>query len=734
MTAQVLAHVAADGRLHLLDDHLRDVAELAGRFGAAFGAGEHAALAGLWHDLGKYSGDFQRLIHSANGLEAHIEAEGNERDHSTAGAVHMIERGGPKFYPLAAAIAGHHAGLADFDELRRRLKGRRHLYEAVLRRQPPEELLKESLPALPEWMNGATSGDTSFALRLEMWGRMLFSALCDADFLDTERFFAPERFARRAAGPHVGELAARLKDRVLELESRAPATEVNRARRDVRLACEARAADPPGFFSLTVPTGGGKTLAAMAFALEHAQRHGLDRVIVVIPYTSIIEQSAKVYRSIFGEGAVIEHHSGVDPLRENPLNRLSSENWDAPIIVTTTVQFFESLFANRPGACRKLHNVSRSVIVLDEAQAVPGELLPAILDGLTQLVRRYGATVVISTATQPAWQRSERLPVGLDTVSEVCPPELDLFGRLRRVEVVWPERDEPVSYETLAGQVALEASCLAVVHRRDDARDLCRQVDRIIGDESTIHLSALMTPAHRSLVLSRVRDMRSRGEDVRVVSTQLVEAGVDLDFPVVFRALAGLDSLAQAAGRCNREGRLERGQLRVFIAPTDPPPGVPLTGRDVARMLRREKGALDIFDPVTQREYFAELYARTALERGMEVQRERARLNYRRVSESFKLIRDGWSAPLVIAHDDGADRVDALRQHGPSRDRLRALQPYTINVPRRLLDAWARSGAASSVAETVHALEGPRLEAYDRRFGLVPERMGSFDPSWLIVG
>lgn len=727
MTREPLAHVTADGRVHLLDDHLQAVSRLAREFGAKLGCAEHAALAGLWHDLGKYSGDFQRMIREANGFEAHVDGEGQERDHSTAGARHALERGGPEALPITFAIAGHHAGLADLTDLRRRLEDRKHLLEAVLRRNPGE-VLEAAVPAAPGW---AAPEDL---LRLEFWTRMLFSALCDADFLDTEAFFETSRSTLRGGRPPLRELCRRLQEHLDRLGRDGRDTTVNRARREVQEACVKAAGQPPGVFSLTVPTGGGKTLASVRFGLEHALLHGLDRVVVVIPYTSIIEQNADVYRSVFGDDAVVEHHSALDPIRETARNRIACENWDAPVVVTTTVQLFESLLAARPARCRKLHRLARSVIVLDEAQALPGHLLPTILDVLGELVHYYGCTLVISTATQPALGRSARLPGGLADITEICPPELDLFARLKRVDVMWPAVETPMPYEDLAVELARQPSCLAVVHLRRDARVLCEAIDAVRGDRSTVHLSALMTPDHRARVLREVRERQRNGGEVRMVATQLVEAGVDLDFPVVYRALAGLDAIAQAAGRCNREGLRARGELRVFVPPTEPPEGVPRTGRDVTRMMRRSRGALDPFDPEAQREFFVQLYERTDLRRGNAIQELRAALRFREVASAFRLIEDDWSAPLVIGHGDGAERLDALRHGGPSRERLRALQRFTVNVPRRLLVTWVASGAVSTVAETVHALEGPALEAYDERVGLVAERMGMLDPAVLIVG
>lgn len=730
LTREPLAHLDEKGRPHLLADHLAAVARLARGFAADFGSGDWGYLAGLWHDLGKYASAFQRLIREENGFEAHIEGDlTSPRDHSSAGAIHACRKLGPLGLPLAFAIAGHHAGLPNLEDLKERLARREELYEAAIRNAVTEVLDPPPGLELP-FPRGDQSPEAR--RRLELWIRMVFSALCDADFLDTERFYDTERAALRGHTRTVEELAARLADYLDSLEREAPPTELNRIRAQVRAASVSAATLPPGIFTLTVPTGGGKTLASMTFALEHAKRHGLKRVVVAIPFTSIIEQNAEVYREALGEDAVLEHHSALDPERETPRNRIACENWDHPVIVTTTVQLFESLFAHRPSACRKLHRLARSVIILDEAQTLPPALLESILDVLWALTRDYGTSIVISTATQPAFGRGQGLTCGFPEVREIVPDSLNAFGRLRRVDTRWPRNDAPTSWEDLAAEVAREPDVLVVVHRRADARELCERLDERLGHDETFHLSALMCPAHRSAVLAMIRERKARGEPVRLVSTQLVEAGVDLDFPVVYRALGGLDSLAQAAGRCNREGKLQGlGELRVFHAPTDPPPGVPRVAREATLALLRRDPHLDLFAPASSQEYFRLLYSTRDLdERG--IQTLRASLRFREVATLFRIIEDDYSAPLVVPYGDFDRHLAAIEHAGPSRDRLRALQRYTVTVRRRDLDAWVARSIATLVHDTVTALRREFAPAYDRRFGLLPARVGMAEPGSLI--
>ena len=724
-----LAHVADGGREHALAEHLHGVASRARRFAEDFGGAAHAEIAGLWHDLGKYAADFQQMIRAAQGAEAHVETEADiasrkKVDHATAGAFHAAQRDPQNGLPIVFAIAGHHAGLAD--DLRERFhdRGQRRL-DAALAASPPAEILDRVVPPLPDLFKPASSKDGDAHRRLELFTRMIFSALCDADFLDTEAFFDGGRTELRGGHLPLEALAARLQadvDGLAKVDS-----EVNRVRAEVRRACLAAVERPPGVFILNVPTGGGKTLAAMEFALGHALRHGLRRVVVAIPYTSIIEQNAGVYRRAFGladsDASLVEHHSAIDPKRESRRNRISSENWDAPIIVTTNVQLLESLFANRPGACRKLHNLARSVIVLDEAQTLPRELLAPTTDVLEALVRHYGASLVLSTATQPALTREALRDCGVTSAVEIVPDPHALAERLRRVEVDWTRARSPVTWDSLAKEIANEGDVLAIVHRRDDARELCAAADATLGDRTTVHLSALMCPVHRSAILAKVRTRKAAGEPVRVVSTQLVEAGVDLDFPVVYRALAGVDSLTQAAGRCNREGKLAgRGALRVFLAPTDPPEGVLVQGLAITQTML-SAGAVDLFAPRTHREYFGRLYGVGDHDKKA-IQAHREKLHFATVAGAYRVIDESWAAPVVIPFDDRARRAIRDLEHlGPSRGRLRELQRVTVNVARRDREQWVQTGEVLVIGdETAFVLAG--TSAYDPRFGLVPARVG----------
>ena len=697
----------------LLRAHLDAVAERAARHAGAFESAAWGHLAGLWHDLGKYRPEFQRRIRG----------ERLEAPHAGVGAALAYSMRVP---PIAFAIAGHHAGLANHIEqhgtsqtpLKRKAADEQRTL-ADVKPLVPAALWTQPCPPFPRWI---TDGGRVPEERLELWTRFLFSALVDADRLATEAFYDPD--ARTCLTyDDVATLRARL-DRYLD--AFAPDTPVNAVRARVLADCRAAAERAPGLFSLTVPTGGGKTLSGMAFALKHAERHGLRRVIVVVPYTSIIEQNAGVYRDALGDANVIEHHSAVDEVARREAStelevkrRLAADNWDAPVIVTTAVQFFESLFSNEPSRCRKLHNIARAVIVVDEAQTLPAEFLICLLDGMRQLVTHYGATLVLSTATQPALRRRDTLPQGFDGVREIIDDVNALASELRRVDARWPVGDTVTPYAELARELAAERQVLAVVHRRQDARDLA---DRLPAS-GRFHLSTRMCAAHRGASLARIRRALDAGDECRVVSTQLIEAGVDVDFPTVFRAMAGLDSLAQAAGRCNRNGRLVDasgremlGRFVVFRAETLPPAGTPRRGLEIADgMLRARGGQLDFTDAATLDEFSRGLYFASDLDsRG--VMAHRRSFNFSTVAELVRFIEEG-NRPVVVPWNDAADRVAAF-ERAPGRGTARALQPYVVQVREHELRLLERQGALAPLEGFGHVLSSPFLHLYDAEFGL----------------
>lgn len=748
---------------HLLAAHLQSVAGMAAGFSEAFEPAavtqRWAYLAGLWHDLGKYRSGFQRYLLQSDNPDAHIEGKvgGREKTHSAAGALWAMQKLGEAHGPngalaarvLAYLIASHHAGLYDWDGgLKERLEEadcQTELQEA-LAASPPESILNHG-DFVPN-LNQIPGGSAGFAL----WVRLLFSCLVDADFLDTEAHFDAGKPAKREGFPALDQMLSAFDEHMAVKAASASTSPVNTLRADILRQCREKAALPPSFFSLTVPTGGGKTLSSLAFALKHAQAHGKRRVIYAIPYTSIIEQTADVFREVFkalGDEVLIEHHSQADAAEkdETARSRLACENWDAPLVVTTNVQLFESLFVAKTSRCRKLHNLVGSVIVLDEAQQLPPEFLQPILDALNLLVKHYGVTVVLCTATQPAlnstdyFDKSKDLR-GLENVCEIIDNPDALYEKLKRVQVELPGNwQTPTPWADIAAQLATEDCVLAIVGTRKAARELQRLLP--LG---TLHLSALMCGAHRKTVIDHIKARLKAKRDgldqrpLRVVSTQLVEAGVDLDFPVVYRALAGLDSIAQAAGRCNREGRLAgKGRVVVFVPPERPPMGHLRKGADACVSTLHGNEA----DPLGRQlfaTYFRQFYHSVNLDgKGVcpliKVDDKTLGVKFRSAAEAFRLIDDQDSAMVVVRYAEHRDELDkllaTLASKGPERWLMRKLQRHTVNIHKRVADKMLAQGSLT--------LPMPGLYVQQNTDGLYHPLLGlqvedvPFNPSGLVL-
>ena len=693
---------AATDEWEPLSDHLAAVADCTARLAAAFGAEELGHAAGALHDVGKASARFQAYLHG----------KGASVDHSTAGAQLACDRYGERIGKLLAyAIAGHHAGLADGiggegTSLAERLRKTVEPFD----RWPEVATLPAGLapPAHLQLRDGRQGFQLSFLTR------MLFSCLVDADFLETERFIRGEA---REAWPALTDLAPRL-DAHLATQRREG--EVNRQRARILAHVRAGAAQAPGLFSLTVPTGGGKTLTSLAFALDHARAHRLARVVYVIPFTSVVEQTAAVFRAALGEQAVLEHYSTFDAERwatrldaeerrsGEARQRQAAENWDAQVVVTTAVQLFESLFAARPSRCRKLHNLAKAVIILDEAQTLPLPLLQPCVAALGELARNYGTSVVLMTATQPALDEP-RLPGGLTAVRELAPAGLDGEPAFQRVTV--RQHKEAMDDAALAERLKAERQALCIVNSRAHARALYKAIADA-GD--AFHLSTLMCAVHRREVLDGVRARLGEGLPVRLVSTSLIEAGVDISFPLVLRAEAGLDQIAQAAGRCNREGELPGlGLVDVFAsAEHKPPVEIEQRAKAGAAALRRHPDAPLSSEAIAA--FFKELYKvkgeaafdRIKVEgRPFEVVKafnagaSRCDFPFATVATAFRMIEDTM-VPIIIPRDDTARTALRDLEHAPFVGQAaRKLQPYTAQVPRRIRATLIASGAVQHVRD-----------------------------------
>lgn len=753
-----------------LSHHLSAVGKRAALFAESFGCSPFALTMGLLHDIGKNSIAYQEYIRRPRDL-------GGPKgpDHSSAGARVADQLYGPVLGRLMAfGIAGHHAGLMDGSGTEGGALPAR--LTKILEDFDGWDAHVGVLPTLAEIRQGSTplepnAIEESFSQSFLI--RMLFSCLVDADFLETEAFYAKSEGQDRPA--RGGQLMPEHRDKVRSYmaKHRRDDTPVNRLRSEILDHANAKAALPPGLFTLTVPTGGGKTLTSLSFAMEHALQHGLRRIVYVIPFTSIIEQTAQIFRDDVGLGdAVLEHHSSFDwekraPGDENDRERegaagraklrRDTENWDAPIVVTTAVQFFESLFAARTSRARKLHNLAKSVIILDEAQSIPIHLLRPCMAAIDELARNYGATVILCTATQPALRTQDRAlpltPKGkvealtIPEERELAPDPRRLYAQLKRVEVEW--LPDPVADNEIAARFAERPQMLCIVNSRAHARELFEQIRNQPG---AVHLTTLMCARHRREVLAKARKNLKAGAPVRLIATSLIEAGVDISFPEVWRAAAGLASIAQAAGRCNRSGELGAlgdafGRAVVF-EPAFPDGRKPVPNM-IAPFYQAAKNVLrrrvdDVLGLDSVQEYFRWLYWEQRYE-----QLDAARLPdntpfpimkmiaamksgfgfpFARIADAFRMIDDVMD-PVIIPWDKEArEAIDGLRHSllAPAGIQ-RKLQQYTVPVPAAARAAMLASGAAQAIRPIEYGdrfvvLDGP---LYDEALGLRLD-----DPTW----
>lgn len=758
-------------------------------FADRFGAGDLGELAGRWHDLGKFAPQFQRYLEAS-----HAGRSAKSVDHSTAGALHAATSDIPSVAReiLACAIAGHHAGLADCSSygepvsrttLMARLKNPRPETLDALN-AAPEDVTGVGACAMPSWLaskfESVTKGGAT-GITASMLCRMIFSCLIDADRLATESFMNPARYAMRPSEhPTVARLLDTLDADLQKFDRPDRATSpVDRIRADLLHACRAAAHRPRGFFTLTAPTGSGKTVSSMSFALTHAQRHGLERVIYALPFTSVTEQNAAIFREAFaslGDDVVLEHHSAYDAARsaartgaspgaaENgPFPRssrtepqpevddrspmeiqrdLTVENWDAPVIVTTNVQLLESLFASDTHLCRKLHRVAQSVIVLDEAQALPVALLAPTLAALRELVEHYGVSVVLCSATMPALLKRDDFRIGLEPyrVTEIVPDPIAMSNALRRVEV---RHAGLLRNADLRDEIARRRQAMVIVNTRRHAADLFQL---LLGEyPDALHLSATMCPAHRADRVKEIRRRLANESPCRVISTQVVEAGVDLDFPAVYRAMAGLDSIVQAAGRCNREGRSERGEVVVF----DPDPAE--SGKpppDIAQAAARTREIFDVgVDPLdldTIERYFRlhiwqsggpapQWDGPTRVRDFGGVTGLLRKMQFESADRAYQIIDDQSESIVVPYGESGAELCEEIRScHSfePARRRrlLRSAQRFTVGVRPWTL---AQLDQRSLVVLTECGALVLNPEAYDDGLGVRAD--GQLDPARMMA-
>lgn len=784
-----VAHVAGDGRCQLLCDrrggrrrerliyahsgsnnnfndwqplqeHLQEVAKLATIFAKeaqpslssdSVDRGEAkktfhntARLAGLLHDLGKYREEFQQYLRKERGRSA-----------ETAHAVYGAAAG---YYQLndnaiAFAIAGHHAGLHDCSDLQQLVCGNKFKADQRFAKLLCLAEDEKEIGTLPEFVPAPLDDEESAKRRYEFMTRMLLSIIVDADRLDTERWEREQKvgqsWQRTTIRFEAEELLQELHKARSDKARDRPKDDLNKLRNTIFDTClEKGASSLPGFFTLTAPTGGGKTLSSMAFALSHAKRHDLRRIIVVIPYLSIIEQNAREYREVFGLDQVIEHHSAIelpqrkdadDPAEASDMEK-AMENWDAPIIVTTSVQFLETLFAASPGKTRKLHNIARSVVIFDEVQTLPTHLLEPTLDVLREMKDNYGVSFLFCSATQPAFKKSANLKHGFDPdeMREIAPDLSGIYEKLQRVDYHLQPSDTPWNWHDLVKRMIIQPQALCVLNLRRHAFEAWQEMSFYLKEQGydegvkqgLFHLSSAMCPAHRLDLLglssnpppNNIKARLESGQPCWVISTQLIEAGVDIDFPTVFRALGPLDSIVQAAGRCNREGRLrdaagnmQHGQVIVF-SPENAglPRGIYQQATSITPAYLADVERLAT-DPNLFADYFGELHQISSTDytkKGKHsIQYDRTEFNFRRVADHARVITDDTVA-VIVPYNKAVTIVEDIRMKGQfDRNTLRNLQRYMVNVRNGPVSDFTKLQQIGALGPLLHdRLDIPVLE------------------------
>ena len=711
------AHKSTDGRLQTVAEHSRGAAERAEMFAGEFGFGEEARTAALFHDVGKYAPAFQARL---NGGREHYE-------HSSAGmslfadmfystSAHINNARRAAALLIAYAIAGHHSGLPDYGDKADTSDGDTFIAKIKRRAEIGNDFAayREELgaPPCPRALPTRFISNGGGWFGYQFLGRMLFSALVDADFLDTEAFMSPA--PNRDGGESFDVLAERFRRHMAENFTDAGGN-LNAKRAEILAHCLDAAPHEPGIFRLTVPTGGGKTLSSMAFALAHLRAHGLRRIIYVIPYVSIIRQTVDIFENIFGERNVLGHYSTADfgnpdsDVRSDVRSpaELAAENWDKPIIVTTNVQFFESLYANRTSACRKLHNISRSVIIFDEAQMLPVGFLRPCLRAMCELVKNYGCSAILCTATQPALDGLLN-DCGV-TAREICPDVAGMYPHFARARyhVLGQCRDEDI-----LERLRRSGSALCVLNSRGGVREY---YSALRGD-GVFHLSTYMTPAHLGRSIQTIRQRLRNGERCLVISTSLIEAGVDVDFPVVFREMAGLDSIIQAGGRCNREGKRAPEDSPVYVFSRE---GVK-NAAEISTHAAITERVCELYDDISLPEaihaYFERLYAVKKSEKDDELDTKKIlplinrqevsfkEFSYRETARRFRLISTS-QRQILIPNEENGDVCDAVRHGYLTRGLLRRLARDTVSVYENEYNRLRTAGVLSAGCDGVSVLE-----------------------------
>ena len=698
------------------EDHLNGVAKLAESFASEFSMGSWGRVLGLLHDKGKEQKTFQEYIMKNSGFRPELTVSGEHNHAFVGGLLAKSIYGNGSESLLCNQIMSHHSGLHDYCHIQETLKKDIPLdvnrcVEKIQLNRPPFTLSP---------IKGC-KGMTPDANHLS---RMLFSCLVDADYLDTELFMDVESARKRINDIKLESLLPLLEVYIDNLQKCSAISEVNTIRRQVQERCISMSNVGKGYYSLTVPTGGGKTLSALVWALRHAVRNGMKRIIIAIPYTSIIVQTASILKQIFGEEAVLEHHSNFDPKSFTSKDmqhkaKLATENWDYPIVVTTNVQLFESMFSNKPSECRKLHNIANSVIILDEVQMLPTDFLQPIVDALKSYQRMFGISVLFTTASQPVLSgmiegcNPKAAFQGIDNITEIIPKEYALHEKLRRVclEI----GDTGSSYDEIAERLSRHNKVLCIVNTRNDAREI---YERLPKEGLTIHMSKMMCPLHVSKTIQEIKQALSDNSEtvIRVVATQLIEAGVDIDFPVVYRQEAGLDSILQAAGRCNREGKLDMATTYVFSIAKEHILHGSIKDANNARL--NMTNVDDWFAPEAMTEYFRQLYCRKETFDQKDIKTllyKPAEMCFEEASKVFRLIEEVGKT-VVVNMGDSMDLIERIKSDGISYSLMKQLSQYCVNIHDRDFQKLKSYGAVEEVIEGIHVVND--RAQYDENIGL----------------
>ena len=735
-----LAHVKKEEShwvLHTLEEHLNAVAKLSCEFATKFGASGMGHLIGLWHDLGKYKPEFQERIGIKSGYdeEAHLEGKtAKSVKHAITGGLYAISyfdnmmgsRGKELGTLLAIPIVSHHSGLRDLVDFQASIEAKKS--------QNEEQSLETILKEIPyDILNCSTPVINPIKSEKALFIRMLFSCLIDGDRLDTEKFMNPERFIlrRNYSIDLFKELSTKLDTFLNQKKESTKNLEINVIRNKILFEANEKAIDKPGFYSLTVPTGGGKTLTSLSFALKHLLHYKKDRIIYALPYTTIIEQNAQVFREILGVENVLEVHSSIDPIleEETPQNRLLSENWDHPLIVTTNVQLFESLFSSKTSRTRKLHNIINSVLILDEVQMLSSEYLLPIIKYLKQLVEHFNVTVLFCTATQPAFKSKKGINYdfkGIDNITEIISDTNDLFKKLKRVKI-HKSKSSKTSWSELKIDIEKHKQTLTIVNRKKDAMDLYS-----ILEGNKFHLSTNMCAEHRRNIILKIKEALLSKEDIHVVSTQLIEAGVDIDFPVVFRSMTGLDSIAQSAGRCNREGKLKNpGDVFLFFPEKSSPSGHLLQAEQAGMGCMEEFE--DLLHPRAIEKYFETLFYMKG-EKGLDskdILRDLSALKFETVSKNFQIINE-LSYPVLVPYGEGKKYISELMEMSEyETPDFKKLQRYLLNVRTDAYKKLLNSHNIINFRDYFGILQNENLYNYET--GLSGENLYFHSPEELIL-